>query len=582
MALDGIFLSCLRNEIEEKALGARVEKVHQPSRDEIIIQFRNREGSMKMILSAKADAPRIHFTECSPENPAKPPLFCMLMRKYISGARLTGVKQNGLERVLILNFEATNELGDKIFPKIIIEIMARHSNLILVDENEKIIDAIKRVDFTKSSVREVLPGLMYQLPPAQDKLNLLTDDISSVVKSIMNSDKRLSKSVQNVLQGVSPIICREIAYRCCDDDIQAGLVDEKILLNAVQELKQACKNPEPYMIYDVDGKEKDFSFMPIVQYGDFGEIKRFSSFSQVLESFYFLREKKDRIKQRSFELFKQLNTLTERAVRKNIAQKEQLEECEGKEKFKIYGDLISSNLHTLEKGSPFYDLVNYYDEEMPVVRIPADISMTPNQNAQKYYKEYRKLQTAQQMLAEFIKQSEQEALYLESVVDELSRADTDREITEIKEELYDGGYLKRKRGGKQKKAKPLPPMKFHSKDGFEIRVGRNNIQNDLLTIKKSKNYDMWLHTKDIPGSHVVISSENRGFTDQAIFDAAMLASYFSKANGNRNVAVDYAIIKNVKKPKDAKPGRVVYENYNTIIVSPTEEYTNSLAADEVN
>lgn len=581
MALDGIFLNCLRSEIEKNVLGARVDKIHQPSRDEIIIQFRSREGAQKLILSAKADAPRIHFTDFAPENPAKPPLFCMLMRKYLSGARLTSVTQNGLERVLFLNFEATDELGDKIFPKIIIEIMARHSNLILVDENDKIIDAIKRVDFTKSSVREVLPGLIYQLPPSQDKLNLLVNDLSEISKAILNSDKKLSKSAQNVLQGVSPIVCREFAYRFCDDDVQANSVSYDLLFQVIQSVKAFCESPQPYMIYDVDGKEKDFSFMPIVQYGDFAEVKRFSSFSELLDSFYFLREKKDRIKQRSIELFKQLNTLTERAIRKNTAQKEQLKECDNKEKLKIYGDLISSNLHVLEKGSAFYDLVNYYDEEMKTVRIPADISMTPNQNAQKYYKEYRKLQTAQQMLAEFIKQSEQEALYLESVIDELSRADTDREITEIKEELYVGGYIKHKRGGKQKKSKPLPPMKFQSKDGFEIRVGRNNIQNDLLTIKQSRNYDMWLHTKDIPGSHVVVLSKDSEFTDQAIFDAAMLASYFSKANGNGNVSVDYTIIKNVKKPKDAKPGRVIYENYNTIIVTPTEEYMRSLIANGV-
>lgn len=581
MAFDGIFLSCLKREIEENVLDARVEKIHQPTRDEIALQFRNRDGSVKLLLSAKADAPRIHFTEHPLENPAKPPLFCILLRKYLAGARLMSVEQNGLERVLTLNFQSTDELGDKIFPKIIIEIMARHSNMILVDENDKIIDSIKRVDFTKSSVREVLPWLTYVLPPAQDKMNIFSNDAEKIVDRILNYDKKLAKCVQNVLQGVSPIVCREIAYQCGDDDALSNSVDKSLLFKVVANFKNYCENPVPTMICDVDGKEKDFSFMHINQYGDFGEIKQYDSFSKLLDAYYFEREKTDRIKQKSSDLFKQLNVLLERSVRKNLAQREQMKACEEKEKFKIFGDLVSSNLHCLEKGSAYYDLENYYDEKFPIVRIPADVSLTPNQNAQKYYKEYRKQQTAQQLLVEFINQSEQEATYLESVIDELSRADTDGEIAEIKDELFDGGYIKHKRGKKHKKAKPLPPMKFFSKDGFAIHVGRNNIQNDLLTIKQSKNYDLWFHTKDIPGSHVVVFTDNNSVSEQTIFDAAMLASFFSKANGNGNVAVDYTIIKNIKKPQGAKPGRVIYDNYKTIFVTPRQEYINELTNNEV-
>lgn len=580
MALDGIFLHCLKREIEEKALESRIEKIHQPTREELILHLRGRGGALKLLLSAKAAAPRIHFTNHAPENPAVPPMFCMLLRKHLTGARLIAITQNGLERVLALKFEAANELGDKVYPELIIEIMARHSNIILINQEKQIIDAVKRVDFTKSSVREILPGLVYTLPPDQNKENLLSGNLSLIADKIADSDKKLSKAMQGVLQGVSPILCRELAFRVAGDDIAAAQVPKANLYQALGVLKEQALAPVPTLLLDVDEKPFDYTFCPISQYNGCGTQKNINSFSELLDAYYYQRERSDRIHQRSQALFKQLNILLERAVRKNIAQKEQLKECANKDKLKEYGDLISANLYALEKGSIYYDLQNFYDADLSTVRIPADPSLTPNQNAQKYYKDYRKLQTAESMLADFIMQSEQESVYLESVLEELSRADTERELAEIKEELFQGGYLRQRKNVRQKRQKPLPPMQFVSKDGFSILVGRNNVQNDRLTLRESKNYDLWLHAKEIPGSHVIIPADQGEPTEQAIYDGAVLAAFYSKGRDSSSIAVDYTIVKNVKKPQGAKPGRVIYDAYRTVYVTPDEEYVNGLIKKE--
>lgn len=576
MALDGIFLHCLKKEIEAAALDCRIEKIHQPSREEILLHLRGREGLRKLLLSAKADAPRIHFTQNAPENPAAPPMFCMLLRKHLTGARLKAVRQDGLERVLFLEFEATNELGDKVYPTLIIEIMARHSNIIFIGENHKIIDAVKRIDETKSSVREILPGLNYELPPAQEKQAIFDCNVNTLAHEMLQSDKKLSKAFQSLLQGVSPAICKELAYLAAEDDINANKAKPEGVKVALQHLQQSASTPVPTMLLDADQKPFDYTFCQLSEFRGCGTQKQYPSFSELLDAYYYQRARTDRIHQRSQDLFKQLTVLQERAVRKAAAQREQLKACEKKDTLKEYGDLISANLYCLEKGSLFYEVQNFYDTELPTVRIMADPALSPNQNAQKYYKDYRKLQTAQTMLVDFIKKAEEEAAYLESVIDALSRADTEREITEIREELYHGGYLKRRKSSKQKQPKPLPPMSVLSQDGIRITVGRNNIQNDRLTLRDSKNYDTWFHVKDIPGSHVVVGESDDTITEQTIYDAAMLAAYFSKGSGSSNVPVDYTLIKNVKKPQGAKPGRVVYETYRTVYVTPSVDYVQSL------
>ena len=549
--LDGIFLYLLKNEIEEALLGARVDKIYQPSRDELLITFRTFDGVQKLMLSARAESARIHLTKQYAQNPKKPPMLTMLLRKHLGGAKLKSVEQDGFERILTLVFDATNELGDPVKFKLIIEIMGRHSNIILVDEKGIIVECVKHIDETKSSVREVLPGLYYELPPAQKKMNILTDRIIDIDRAITAQNTKKSKAVQNVLQGVSPIVAREL---------ENGM--------GLYELRDAISNPNPTAV--IIDKPKDFTFFEPKQYDGLCELKGFETCSELVDFFFWEQVRIERIKQRSNDLFRHLTTLQERSVRKAINRKNELEDCKGKEQLKAYGDIINANLYTLEKGSLYYDLPDFYNNNENV-RIPVSPVLTPAQNAQKYYKEYRKKQVAEDKLNSFIKQAEDEAVYLESVIDELSRAETDSEITAIKKELAEAGFLSKSQNKKQREKK-LPPRKFETDEGFVIFVGRNNIQNDELTLKTAKNYDMWFHVKEAAGSHVIVPSDKaKPFTDKLIRQAAMLAALNSKAHASSNVAVDYTIVKNVHKPNGAKPGMVIYDNYNTEYVTPNEE-----------
>lgn len=555
MALDGIFLYYLKNEIAQFAIDSRVDKIHQPSKDEIIINLRSRQGSKKLLLSCNADAARIHFTEFPPENPAKPPMFCLLLRKRLAGAWVTDIEQDNLERILKINFSGTDELGDKTNYSLIIEIMGKYSNIIFVGKDGKIIDSMKRVDENKSHIREVLPGVTYVAPPKQDKLNIFTDDIEKIREKIAQSRKGMYKAVMEAIKGVSPIICREFEY---------GLT--------LDEFKKQAQNPTPTVVFT--DAPKDFAFIDIKQYDNLATINHYDTFSQLLDYFYYERVRLMRIKARSADLFKTVTTLQERAVRKAINRTQELEDCKDKETYKLFGDLIAANMYRLEKGVPYYDLENYYDNNK-IVRIPADMMLTPSQNSQKYYKEYRKKQVAESKLNEFINEANHEADYFESVIDSLSRAETDGEITAIKAELASQGYIK-KGNDKKKEQKSLKPMHFKTRDGFDVYVGRNNIMNDKLTMKTAKKYDTWFHVQSAAGSHVICETSGNQISDGAIHDCAVIAAYFSKARESSNVAVDYTLVKNVRKPNGAKPGFVVYDPYKTEFATPTIDEVESL------
>lgn len=582
MALDGIFLKCLKNEIKNEAVQCRVEKIHQPSKEEIVLVLRGKNGQKKLLISARANSPRINFTLRSPENPKVPPMLCMLLRKHLQNALLSDVRQHETDRILFLDFDATNEIGDAVRLTLCVEIMAQHSNVILLDAEGRIIDALKRVDFSKSSVRQVLPGMQYQIPHTQDKLDVETTDAQLLSKKIFeNGDKTLSSSIMNVVQGVSPLSARQIAYDCGFDDKKCCEYDTKTVQKVAEKLlriQEAMKanSLSAYVYYDEENKPKDYCFLPITQYSGLGRCEKADNFSELLDSFYYEKDRIERMKQRSSDLYKYLQNTLARIAKKINLQRADLEKCSGKEKLKIYAELINAYQFELKKGESVYEVANYYDDNK-LVRISVDPALTPSENSQKYYKEYKKAKTAETMLRKLLEENERELEYVETVIDELTRSETQSEIDEISAELSQNGYGKRKNAQNFKGRKKEPEFpEYVTSDGFVVLVGKNNVQNDHLTFKKASKNDMWLHTKEIPGSHVVIVSDNREISDKAIEEASVIAAYHSKARQSYQVQVDYTYVKEIKKPVGAKPGKVIYHKYYTITANPDASLVNRL------
>ena len=581
MPLDGITLNLLTKELSQYIIGSRVEKIHQPSKDELVFHLRTREGAYRLLVSASANSPRLHLISGAPENPASPPMLCMLFRKHLTGATITEIRQLGLDRVVFLDFSGTNEIGDSVNFTLCVEIMAKHSNIILINGDGNIVDSVKRVDFTQSSVRQILPSLKYELPPRQNKLNLTETDPETVAKAVENcTGKRLSGAILETVEGASPLICREIAAFACGDDIAVSEMNDfnrERLVQKLCELREALLggSGEPTMLMRDSVKPFDFTFMDITQYGFTVTSKRFDSFSELLDDFYFEKDRFERTRQRSQSLLKLLNNAAARAARKLQSRKAELEACADRDTLRINAELILANQYRLEKGSLFYDLENFYDDNK-TVRIAADPALSPSANAQKYFKEYRKAKTAEQMLGELIEQSEQELAYLETVIDSVNRADGYTELAEIRNELYQQGYLKRAKNDKAKKQKPLPPMEYVSDDGYTILVGRNNIQNDILTFKTAAKDDSWFHVQKMPGSHVVVIGNGDIIPERTCRQAAVLAAYHSGGRESSQVAVDYTEVRSLKKPSGARPGKVIYHTYNTMWVTPDRELCEKL------
>lgn len=583
MALDGAFLHHLKREIEEAATGAKVDKIYQPNREELVLLLRSRSGTRRLLMSARANSARIHFTEYAPENPMEPPMLCMLLRKRLIGARLAGLRQPGLERMLCLDFDTVNELGDEVRLTLVMEVMGRYSNIILVDENGNIVDALKRVDAEMSSERLVLPGLSYRLPPPQNKLCLLSAGREKILERLREKpgDRELSSALLSALQGVSPVVCRELQYR-------TGRGAELTVKTMTQEqferlgffLEQTAETirntaGEPCLIADTSGKPLDFSFLLIRQYGLAATANRMESFSGLLDSFYEERDRMERMKVRSQDILHLLSSQSDRLSRRINAQRADLERCAKREEYRLCGDLVNANLYRMEKGVSEAELENFYEPGAPKVKIRLDPMLTPAQNAQKYYKEYRKARTAQEMLAVQIEKAEQELAYLDTVFEELARAVDERDLSEIRTELAGQGYLRRSKGGK-KPPTSRGPMKFLSSDGFPILVGRNNQQNDMLTLRQAEKRDLWFHTKNIPGSHVVLVTGGREPTPKAVGEAALLAAFHSRGRDSSNVAVDYTQVRNVSKPQGAGPGMVIYVKNKTVYASPRAELVENM------
>lgn len=581
MALDGICLSIIAQKLNSDFEGARVEKVSQPMRDCIILSLRHKNGNRKLLLSAGATGARIHFTQNQPENPAVPPMFCMLLRKYLSGGKLLGVRQLGLDRVLFLDFEILNELADPVTVSLCIEIMGHNSNIILINQDGHIVDSIRRVNAEISSVRFVLPGIKYELPPKQDKKNLFEQQPEEIRNDILLAGELpLSKAMLSLYSGFSPIVCREAAFYAARNvdtlcsELSQDMLDR--LLFFVSQLKNFIYMPQPCAIYDHNRIPKDFSFFPIHQYGLTTTVRSFESLDALLDDFYTERDRMERVRQKSGDLLKTVLNISERITRKLANQRQDLKACKDKELLRRKGDILYANLNALEKGQTSVRLIDFYDERQPEIEIALDARLTPVQNAQKYYNEYRKADTAEKMLTELIKNGESELSYIDSVFDTLSRASSEAELAAIREELYSERYIRKKAEKKQMKTS-IPYLKYRSSDGFTILCGRNNLQNDKLTLREANKGDIWLHTQKIPGSHTVILSEGKEVPDRTLTEAAQLAAYNSKARNAGKVLVDYTLIKNVKKASGAKPGMVIYDFYKTAVVTPDSELAASLA-----
>lgn len=582
MALDGAFLYAVKNELLP-LVGGRVEKIHQPSREEIIIAVRTRQGSKRIFISANAGSARVHITEITVDNPQTPPMFCMLLRKHLGSGKLIDVRQDGLERILFLDFECVNELGDIVTVTLACEIMGRCSNLILINHEGRILDSIKRVDEEMSRERMVLPGMKYTLPPRSERLNFLTCQPEEITEALEKpvAPGELSKVLIRTFEGISPILAREWTFfagrgaHIQSDEITQDQLDR--LLFTIKRTKEQLLSEECCFsaVSDKEGMLKDFSFVRLSQFGTLMYTKELGTASKLLDYFYFERDRATRTKQRANDLFKLLMNLIERTSRRIAAQRDELAACADRELQKLYGDLISANMYRISKGDSTAMVENFYEESCPQIEIKLDARKTPAQNAQHYYNEYKKSVTAEQKLTEQIEKGDEELQYLESVFDALTRAASENDIIQLRLELQEQGYV-RSLTKKGKPPKALPPIEYKSSDGFTIFVGRNNIQNDWLSLKFAEKSDMWLHTQAITGSHVLILTEGATAPNKTIEEAAIIAAVNSRGKDSNLVPVDYCLAKFVKKPSGAKPGKVIFSNYSTAFVKPDAELAGSL------
>ncbi len=572
MAFDGGFLHTVAEQLQQ-AIDCHVDKIYQPARDVLVLSLRKKGYVRRLVLSAASGTARVHFTEQKYDNPETPPMFCMLARKIFSSARLTKVEQKELERVIEFTFDTANEMGDRISPKIVCELITGSSNIVLVDDKGKIYDAVHRSDIEKSD-RIIMSGATYRYPDTQNKINILDCDISDAAISIFNlKTEMLSGAILKTLQGVSPLVCREISITAYGEDKAVqNINDISPLINALTNLKSKIISGKFIALYKADKTPADFCYMPITQYGNLYEIRQFDTPSQLLDAFYFERENAARIHKASADITKLISNLLTRARRRMAVREKELENNRDREDLRIKGELIKANLYAIEQGSAIARVQNYYDENLSMTEIPLDPALSPAANAAKYFKEYKKSCGAVQSLGALIDADRVEIDYLESVADSLTRCKNLADIAEIREELSLGGYT-RQTNKKQNRKKQQPQLaEYRSAEGFRILVGKNNMQNDYITTTLASKGDMWFHTKNIHGSHVVVLCGGEPLSDETVIFAARLAAKNSKAATSTNVPVDYTPIKFVKKPNGAKAGMVIYTTNKTVFVNPyTEE-----------
>ncbi len=570
MALDAIFLSGIIAELRPKLIGARIDKVQQPERDKLVLSLRGSE-SLRLLIDAGAGSGRLQETKMSFENPAEPPMFCMLLRKYLTGGRIEAIEQPDWERLAMVNITSRNELGDNVDLRLAVELMGRSSNLVLIGSDGRIIDCLRRMDYGGDAERRLLPGMIYRLPPKQRKplvFELSQEEIEQAL-SASDTGKSADKRIMDCFSGLSPLICRELACRSGDN---AAYLPEAIaaFLDSVRagELTPA--------LFTEDGKPKEYSFMQLRQYAGVYEMREFESFSALLDAYYSKRDILERRRRRSKELSHHVKTARDRIARKLTAQSSELQKCSERDDIRRCAELLTANLYRVHKGDASVTVEDYYEPDCPQRTIKLDVLKTPQANAAAMFKEYNKLKTAEQHLTTLIAEGERQLEYLNSVLDETERAETEDDLAEIKAELVGTGYIKKQRGTKERRHKKQGPMRFVSSDGFEISVGRSNAQNDELTTKTARRTDIWLHTKTVHGSHVIISCEGITPPEKTIEEAAQLAVYYSQARDGGKTQVDYTMVRNVRKPSGSLPGKVIYTDYSTISVSADETLAENL------
>ena len=572
MPLDALCLTAVAAEIRAAVQGGKIDKIYQPTRDEVVLYIRGPAGNVRLLLSANPGHPRAHLTERNRENPEQPPMFCMLLRKHLQGARILELNQPPLERILDFNLETLDELGDRVERRLVLEAMGRSANLLLLDGEGRIVDCTRRVDGDIArGQRQLLPGLFYRQPPTVDKLNPFTLELEELRLVLANPlGKAWDKLLLDSFTGLSPLVARELDFRAGDDSEKLAAELEK-LGKSVEE-----NHFTPYLLVR-EGKPVDFTFLPVLQYGPETESIPRESFSALLDDFFSDRESAERVRQRGQDLVKSVTSARDRTARKLGNQARELEATKNRERLRELGDILTSNLHLMEKGMSTFRTMDFYDPEGGEVDIPLDPLLTPQQNAAKYYKEYNKAKTAEEMLTIQIEKGEKELEYLNSVLENIALAEGEKDLQEIRQELTETGYLRRpKTAAKRAKKVSGKPMEFRSSSGLRISVGKNNSQNDLLTTKLAYKSDIWLHTQKIHGSHVILWLEGGEADARSLTEAAQLAAYFSQARDGSKVPVDYTPVKYVKKPAGARPGMVVYTTYQTAVVEPDAELAKKL------
>lgn len=557
MAFDGGFLHRITEELNI-ADGSHVDKIYQPSKDELVLLLRKKNFAKRLLICVKPGSARIQFTENKYENPASPPMFCMLIRKYLSAAKLIKVTQPSLERIAELTFSYTNEMGDISEIRLIAEFIGNKTNILLVGADGRIIDCLRKSD-PETADRLLLPGALYEYPVNQGKLNPLTAETNQISTAAITHGGNTAKALLDIIDGFSPLVCREAVFK---SEIAGNL---NSALNAiVTDLKNGGT---PTMLIKADGTPYDFSYTDISQYAGEFDKKSFKSYSELLDAFYTARENSERLRRSAADIIKLITNLRARTERKLAIRLNDLKKCENRETLRIYGELLKANLYRLQNGATFAEVENYYDE-MKLIRIPLNPALSPQKNADKYFKDYKKTYTAERTLTDLTERDKEELKYFDSVLDSISRSESISEISEIREELALAGYIKQN-GARKKKVSAVPQFKEYTSDeGYKILVGKNNRQNDYLTTVLAAKNDLWFHVKNIPGSHVIVMCRGGEVSDATVMKAAALAAANSKAAGSSQVPVDYTPVKFVKKPNGAKPGMVIYTTNKTVFVTP--------------